>query len=205
MTLDTRVYIRDAIDPIEVFDYCNKIIGAGEKIERTTKHPVDAAPGDGNAPLWTFNNPNQGLHALLTVRYRKDGPLLTPEKAAAHEQCGDDCEALHCEREHCWVEVAFETSYGYTGPSGEHCGQYHADLVMQLGHWLTASGCNWRWRDEKTGAVWDRYDHMQDLIDAGADAKQWFTKDVLPKLQERAKATGRPLVRADDLGFEAIA
>ena len=172
MTLDTRVYICGRIDHRELFTKCNQLIGAHEGIAFTDKE-VES----GERRL--YNHPGQGLCALLDVRYRRDAPLLAP---GAHYRY---CEPEDEDHTHCfphWVEVSFDTAYGYKSDSGEGCGDLHARLVAELGQWLDAKDIRWSWQNEFTGEVHQGYEGLTELGPGGAEASTWFRDIVAPAL-----------------------
>lgn len=222
MTLDTRVYIIGEIDAMDVFKRCNELLKAPESVKTTTKQTGRWNKGqeiiESTDPWITFNHPAQGLPALMDVRYRKDGPLRTAEQHAAHEEfCNipgndyyhedeGDCDGEHTSRPACWMEVSFDTAYSYRGERDEGCGELHANLLRELGNWLTASGVDWKWRNEFTGEVWDRFSHLEDLVGSGESANRWLNTDVIPAILAHTAAQGEKPedVRPTDLGVEAI-
>lgn len=176
MTLDTRVYIHSPISYRDVFVKCNQLIGSHEGIKFTDK---EVKYPEGERRL-LYNHPGQGLPALLDVSYRNDGPLYT---GTSHwDDCGDDCtyEPHFIPR---WLEVSFDTAYGYIGENGERCGDLHARLVTELGVWLDERGVIWSWKNEFTGKVHRGYEGLTDLCSEGSNACSWFDADVAPALQ----------------------
>lgn len=177
MTLCTHVYVRDQVEPAEVFAYCRDLLGATDEI--TTYKRVDT---DGS---WSMGNDlGQGLDALLWVDYRPDGPLRTPEQEQSHTKwCEEDCDGSRHEPA-CWLEVAFDTAYGYR-KDGEGCGQLHARLVAKLGLWLDANNVSWLWENEFTGERHEGYARLSDLVGGGEDARAWFKDIVEPVIMGR--------------------
>lgn len=184
MTLDTRVYIADRIDYREVFVKCNQLIEAHEGI-KFTDEPVSEwedgerkrGPEDGEWLIW--NEPGQGLCALLDVSYRKDGPLRSPGDHSRYcepeDHCGGNCAPS------AWVEVSFDTAYGYSGPEGG-CGDLHARLVAELGRWLDGKGIRWSWQNELTGEIHRGYEGLEELGMGGLKALEWFAFEVEPAI-----------------------
>jgi hypothetical protein len=176
MTLDTRIYVHSRVDYREVFVKCNQLIGAHEGI----------AFKDEPGMIW--NKPGQGLCAFLDVTHGDGAPLREPGEHAKY--C--DGEAGECFAPcgvPCWLEVSFDTSYGYSGPEGG-CGNLHARLVAELGQWLDGKGVRWRWRNEFTSEIHWGYDRLTDLCDGGAEATAWFADIVQPAIA--AIAAGDP-------------
>ena len=79
------------------------------------------------------------------------------------------------------VEVSLDTAYGYDA-DGEGCGDLHARLVAQLGHWLDGKGIRWSWQNEFTGEIHEGYEGLADLGSGGAEASTWFREIVAPAL-----------------------
>lgn len=181
MTLDTRIFVHDQVEPHTVFHYCRELLGA------TDDHPYEDRPSTwGREPgEWSIgNHAGIGLPALLDVRYRPNEPLR-PDADACCDYCdpGDD---YHSHRPAMWCEVSFDTTYGYTDPQGRGCGDLHACYVAQFGQWLDERGIAWSWENEFTGEVHggaDRYARLVDLMSGGADATAWFKGTVLPALR----------------------
>jgi hypothetical protein len=139
--------------------------------------------GDGSRCL--RNQLGQGLPAILDITYRADGPLATPEQAAA---CTEDCEPdddYHYHPRACWADVDFDTAYGYRDARGWGCGDLHAALVAEVGNWLDERGVRWEWRNEFTSDVHGgdtRYERLLDLVRGGDEAVNWFRTSVLPAI-----------------------
>ncbi|TYK45225.1 hypothetical protein [Actinomadura decatromicini] len=184
MTLDTTVYVLDRIPHRDVFVKCNQILGATEATLshdeqlRTWRRGV-CKPEPGNA--WHIGNDiNQGLCALLDVYYRPDMPLR-----AADNGCEWYCDP-GCGDEHsnpaCWLEVSFDTTYGYRDEQGRGCGDLHASIVADLGRWLDERGVRWLWQNEFTGEIHSGYERLIDLCTGGFEATAWFQTTVLPAI-----------------------
>lgn len=182
MTLDTRVYVQDRMDFRELFAKCNQLIGGHEGIESTDKEV--------GGERWLYNRPDQGLCALLDVRYQPDGPLTEPGQHDRYcdgyeDGCGVPCGVP------CWLEVSFDTTYGYRGDNGEGCGDLHARLVAELGQWLDSRGIRWSWLNEFTGEVHQGYAGLTELGTGGAEASDWFRNIVVPAIAMDTIEKGR--------------
>lgn len=197
MTLSTEVYILDEVDPAEVFRFCQALLtkyddrpGAHEQ-----KWKDDGGWRDDDSRC-IRNEIGQGLPAILDVTYRIGGPLTTEAMAAAHtEDCEDAEESCHYYHPRaCWLDVDFDTAYGYRDKRGWGCSDLHAAVVSELGAWLTSQGIRWEWRNEFTGAVHTGPDGLDELGSAGAEAQDWFATAVLPAIiGETAKNGGGEL------------
>lgn len=178
MTLNTEVYLHEDIDPHEVFSYCRGLLGADRK------HVYDDEAGIHDKTARTVSNrPDQGLPAWLMLHYRHGGPLRANEDA-----CTEDCEPeddYHYHPVDCWIEVEFDTAYGYKDEQGRGCGDLHACYVAQFGQWLDERGIPWSWKNEFTGEVFageDRYRALTELTGQAADATAWFMNTVAPAI-----------------------
>jgi hypothetical protein len=167
MTLNTRVYIADRIDYREVFAKCDRLIGADEGVKFTDE------PGS----IW--NNPGQGLCALLDVTHGNGSPLRA-EPEPCDEYCEPDCDGIH--QPACWLDVSFDTGYSYSGPEGG-CGDLHARLVAELGRWLDGRGIRWSWQNEFTGEIHQGYEGLTELGAGGLAALGWFAASVAPAIR----------------------
>jgi hypothetical protein len=199
MTLDTRFYILDAVDAHDVFVEGQRLLSLYDVDGRGSDRQVSS---DRQDPTWRdgreftelgnpwsiFNQLGRGLPAILDVSYRPGAPLRTPEQAAEH----DDCDAYNepgdppcSETEHrpaCWVEISWDTAYGYTGPDGMGCGDLHARFVAAMAAWCDERSLRWRWRNEFTGEVHDDLGSLIGLVGSGFEASVWLRSTVLPAL-----------------------
>lgn len=196
MTLNTAIYVLGEIDPKELWVEANRLIGSHEGIKFKNEQREGWRHEE---PYWEFwNLAFQGLPALLDLKYQPDGPLRTPEFSAKHDDyCNvpgnddyDPDDDLCTVAEHdpaCWVEVRYDTSYGYRGAGGEGCGDLHAHLVTQLGVWLGERGISWRWKNEFTGDVHDRFDGLDKLGAEGGKSSDWYLNTVAPVIRAMTK------------------
>lgn len=209
MTLTTEVYILDKIDPAEVFRYAQSLLTPFDDEKRTPEQQKsiirqDKTYQDGTWAVredspWSMDNaPGQGLPAWLMMAYRPDAPLRTQEQADVCDEdiCDNDpnCDRTIGHDPACWIQLSFDTTYGYSGPNGVDCGGLHAILVGLLGKWLTEKGVLWAWQNEFTGEIHDDPVKLLELRGSGADAREWFNITVLPLIQEMSKQSPHPLV-----------
>lgn len=196
MTLSTNVYVLDQIDHREVFRFCQELLIQYDQDrrgpdrqqwsdEQTTSWRAGGSFVEPGNPWRIANDIGQGLPGILWVTYRPGAPLRTPEQAA---ECDEDCEAGCDGSGHyyrpCWLDVDFDTAYGYKH-DGMGCGDLHAALVAELGQWLDGKGVRWEWCNEFTSEVHggpDRYERLIDLASGGFEATAWFQSTVLPAI-----------------------
>jgi hypothetical protein len=171
MTLDTQIYVRGQVSHLEVFAKCNQLIGADEGTLFTDR---EGWPGEGSRTL--MNEPGQGLPGWLILHYRADGPYRA-ETEPHDEDCEPGCTSQH--EPACWLNVSLDTAYSYHGPDGG-CGDLHARVVAELGHWLDERGIPWSWKNEFTGEIHERYAGLTELGGGGAEASDWFRSIVAP-------------------------
>ena len=185
MTLSTNVYVLDEIDPRRVFIRCQQIL---QKHDAPRHRPPEAQECSereswrGGVRMYG-NHIDQGLPALLDVHFRP-GAALTPEDPGHGDDCDEDCSGDYHDRV-CWLDVDFDTAYGYRAANGWRCGDLHAAMVGELGSWLDEQGIRWEWRNESTGEVWggdDRYARLGELGEAGAAASNWYSTVALPAI-----------------------
>lgn len=202
MTLDTRVYVHDEINYKDVWTKCNQLIGATENTRFTDEQTKTWANGEsfvepGNS-WWIWNTPGQGLCALMDISYRPGVPLRTAEQQAEHDDgiCNlpgvswYDEEAGPCDGSRhspaCWLEISFDTAYGYRDEQGRGCGDLHASLVAELGKWLDERSIRWSWQNEFTGEIHTGPERLIELCSQGFEAAAWFRTSVLPAIEAHA-------------------
>lgn len=184
MTLDTTVVATTPCDAHDVFHKCRELLGA------TDAHPYkdrDLSKYYGPGVWEVGNQIGIGLPALLEIKYRPGlEPRRDPEEArACDEDCEADCDGQHRYRPACWVEVSFDTAYGYRDAQGRGCGDLHAQLVFDLGAWFDEREIGWGWQNEFTGE-WhyeDKYAALKDLCTDGGKAMAWFVETVQPLIE----------------------
>lgn len=187
MTLSTNVYVLDKTDVREVFRFCQGMLSQYDEQMRTPEQQVwsDEERAWGRPGARSIaNRLGQGLPAILDISYRPDGPLRE-----AQTECDQDCDPDECSgmnhARFCWLDIDFDTAYGYRDAVGRGCGDLHAALVAELGQWLDAKGVRWEWHNEFTGEVHggdDRYERLIDLCSGGFEATAWLRTSVLPAI-----------------------
>jgi hypothetical protein len=191
VTLSTNVYVLDEVDPREVFRFCQGLLAKYDEDRRPPERQVwsDEASStyrdsdDQNGVRRIANRLGQDLPGILDITYRAGGALRA-EPPGHDEDCGEDCGGEYHSRV-CWLDIDFDTAYGYKDERGWGCGDLHAALVNELGQWLDAKGARWEWRNEFTSEVHgggDRYERLIDLCSGGFEATAWFRTSVLPAI-----------------------
>jgi hypothetical protein len=188
VTLSTNIYVLDEVSPHELFRFCQTLLTKyddehrpwnRQKCSDKPAHLVWEMPG-----AWNISNEiGQGLPAILDIKYRPGAPLRA-EAASHDEDCDEECSGNYHDRA-CWLDIDFDTAYGYKDERGWGCGDLHAALVAELGEWLDAKGVRWEWRNEFTGEVHgggDRYARLIDLGVGGFEASAWFRTTVMPAI-----------------------
>lgn len=177
MTLDTRIFVLDPVDPVALFRRCQELLAEHDTQGRAANEQLwtDRVQADGT---WEIGNQlGQGLPAWLIIQYQHDGPYRTPEQSAAHDLgiCDGDCDGSSAwtHAPACAVEIMLDTAYGYRGAVGG-CGDLHARLIADLGVWLVERQVNWSWLNEFTGELHHRFAGLVDLGSQGAASAAWF-------------------------------
>lgn len=204
MTLSTHVLVLDEVDPYEVFRFCQAIVG---RYDEGGRPPAEQRWRDKQqeefvdsrwvlrpeSPWCVSNQPMQDLPAWLLVSYRRGGPLRSSGEPAHDEDCEPDCDSDHSYRRDCWLDVDFDTAYGYRNDAGMGCGDLHAALISELGSWLDSRGVRWEWINEYSGDVHggpDRYERLADLVTAGFESAAWLRSTILPAIAARIAEEG---------------
>lgn len=129
MTLTTEVRILDPIHPDRVWVEAKRIVGAGEN---PTYRWSDS---ERDGVHTRFADLEQGLPALMWMRWHGDGPLPLWD-----EDMGPV--AL--------VSLHFDTPYSYE-VAGENCSMLHRRLTGAVQDWLDEQNIGWAAHDEFTG------------------------------------------------------
>lgn len=205
MTLCTSIAIR-ALAPIgvrEIFTYCRQLLDTPDNVPIEDR--VEDGHRQGQKSLW--HPCGIGLEAWLVVYYGADGPM--------HHVHDDYCETevgwakwdLSAKRyrvtqseidehneeiaadptENGWatVEVTIDTAYGFMNDKGESCSDRHARFVHELGLWLDARGCEWKWKNEYTSEWFDGRDGLEEFGDfhmSEGGPAEWFAGVALPAI-----------------------
>lgn len=207
MTLSTDIYVLDPVNVHELFLHCQGLLTKYDEQHRpprqqacsdTPRHEIWKDPGSRSLS----NQIGQNLPAILDITYRPNAPLRAVEQA---DECTDDCdpadqvlesdgERYHHHPRACWVDIDFDTAYGYRDSEGRGCGDLHALLVAGVGAWLDQRGIRWEWENEFTSEVHggpDRYERLVDLASGGFEASAWFRTTVAPAIAAmHARAEG---------------
>lgn len=133
MTLNTKIFILNKIDPEEVYEFCNNLLGV-----RKNDLPTEVNREDDKI----HNRIAQGLPAILWVGFNQDG---SPIKGST--------EYGFAEPESYYIKVSFDTGYGYSGENGEHCDALHGKYILALEKWLSARDMHLAWQNEYTGEL----------------------------------------------------
>ncbi len=204
MTLSTDIYVLDEVEPTELFRFCQGLLAKYDEQKRPAEAQFWAAKQDstwrdgksfvepGNP--WSLDNePFQDLPAWLMMGYRPGAPLRTPEQAAECDDCEPGCDKQHYYRA-CWVNIDFDTAYGYRDSEGRGCGDLHALLVAEVGQWCDQRGVRWEWRNEYSGEVHggeDKYEKLIDLVSSGFAASAWFRTSAMPAIAAMTEGGAR--------------
>lgn len=193
MTLDTHIRIVEPINPLEVFRFCQGLLGDPEKqkwkpLEVKRPHDYYDRPGFANEPM-------QGLPAWLFVYCGQDGGPLPVGLCTnieypddEEEPCGPDNLCFMCRKPQGYVEVSIDTAYGYKHPeTGAGCGDLHAGFIDELGKWLEQQGLTWWWENEFTGEWHPMRENLHELGDGGRAATEWFRTVAAPAIFQDIK------------------
>lgn len=160
MTLHTRVMVTTpGIDPKAAFIRMRQLIDAGEGYSCfESPQPESEFDWERTANPGLHMNIGQGLPALMWVEWAKPGEHLGGE--GHDDYCEDDCAGEYHDPGG-YVEIHYDTAYGYRADNNASCSDLHAYLTREIGAWLTERGAEWRWYDE-SGDGW-----QPDLSDYG--------------------------------------
>lgn len=150
MTLATRIAATAPVEnPRAVFDYARHLIGADDTYTfRTLPDPEEDFSFDRQVnPRWQMAL-GQGLPALMDVEHNNGQPLPLGEDHT-HDLAESDSESNDLAYQPvAYVEITFDTAYGYSAPNGASCGDLHAWLVQEMGKYFDSLNVSWTWFDE---------------------------------------------------------
>lgn len=152
MTLHTRVMVTSpGVDPAAVFVKMRQIIGAGEQYDAWTSPEPDSDDEYRRTMTPGYHMTlGQGLPALMWVEHN-NGALVSD--GGHQEWCESDCSGDYDDPAG-YIEINYDTAYGYAAKNGAGCGDLHAYITREIGTWLTMQGASWVWYDE-SGDGWD--------------------------------------------------
>lgn len=190
MTLHTRLAVTTAgVDAEAAFDLLLDLVGASADQRKLGRKTVNSSGTvDISMPA------GLGLNALVWIEYQEDGSLIPFSSEET-----DDLEELkriqaandELEEQPNWsyedyidisyspkryIELHFDTAYGYRAPNGAGCGDLHAWIIQSIGEWLQAQGAEYSWYDE-SGWGWDEMRKLDEAkwIDRSDVSAQWGT------------------------------
>ena len=169
MTLSTDIYLTGNVNAREVFDFCNKLIGAEDPV--FTDEELDYGP-KGRRSI--SNEPGQGFPAWLTVYYRPDVPLAAEDVWVEDKDVWTEDGSIHrwLDQKACTVEVNFDTGYFYRDEFGG-CSDLHGRYITMLNLWAEARQIDLEWRNEYSGEYYKGTDGLKDFGGDGAKATEW--------------------------------
>lgn len=192
MTLNTNIYILDRVDPHEVFNFCNRLLGAdydvyrSEKV-RTPENRIEYYESESEwippGAVELGNRVGQGLPALFQSIYRENAPLHTDDYFE-YDDFTDDPDGeiyTYFVSPACYMSLSFDTPYGYRNDIGG-ASTLHGLYIVELYHWLKEQGVNIKWQNEMTGVISEGLSGLGEFFNKGDDAEDWFHKDVAPHL-----------------------
>jgi hypothetical protein len=169
MPLNTEIYILDEIDPHKVFNFCNDLMDAGKPIFTEAYDEWQSNP-----IISLDNTPGQGLPAWLMSNYRKRGPLYP---MAQYEEDDDGNRRLVTPA--CFMEISFDTAYGYRDSYGGST-ELHGRYIVALHDWLKKRGVEMCWKNEFNGTIYRGKEGLEGFFHGGDRANDWFENSVLP-------------------------
>lgn len=151
MTLHTRVMVTSpGVDPAAAFVRMRQIIGAGEQYDAWTSPEPDSDNEYRRTMAPGFHmDLGQGLPALMWVKHN-NGALCCD--GGHSEWCDDDCSGEYDDPAG-YIEINYDTVYGYRAANNASCGDLHAFITREITAWLDTQGVTWQWYDE-SGDGW---------------------------------------------------
>ena len=148
MTLNTQILILGPVDPEEVYNVVNRMIGGGASTH-VKRYPGTIANGIG-----------QGLDAILNVDYATDEDLLD-ETASIEEEVDAEVEnGADRDEARAWMwhwppvpyflKISLDTGYGFR-EDGANCQSLHGWIITKVNEIAEREGTSILWLNEFTG------------------------------------------------------
>lgn len=181
MTLDTRMRIHESCDPREVFDFCRDLMGPSEGGVAPRDSIFTEAPGS------LQNRLGQGFSAILEVAHGIDGPLGKAEwETCTCEEDGEgdpDYRCYSCKKPEAFLEISWDTGYGYRDEFGMGCGDLHALYIEFVAKWCDQRGLTYSWYNEFQGEWYPGLENLESLGRGGGEATAWFMNVARPAIE----------------------
>jgi hypothetical protein len=194
MTLSTNIRLQRYTNPVELLDFINReLLQVTDPKTFVTTDEVGNQGGQG-FDAWVIIKHNSGkpIFPEPMIEYQnqlefysnsRGEPFLdgrTPEEAAMESTI----ETLKYEsKKVCFVDIDFDTAYGFQGPNGQECGDLHAAYIQYLAdNYFTPRDIPFIWVNEFTGKKYRGAKKLETLTRGGADASAWFRNTVAPAL-----------------------
>lgn len=148
MTLQTQIRVLDVIPAEPLFRFGQELVsldGGKRPEDQSCSHTLAGERTSEWSEWRAVNNSwrnelGQGLLGILSVSYGNDGPLVDDEEI----DVGVPNPAF--------LEISFDTGYGYKNERGGGCGDLHAYFITRLAEYFEGLGVKrWAWRNEFTG------------------------------------------------------
>jgi len=181
MTLSTDIYVMSPVADKEALweRVVNLIEPPNPPYIFTHEKP---SYGRSEGVMQYFGAPGQNANAWAIMSYVTDDskPFVDEhDEWEIEEYDEDDLRTLLPDH---YVTINFDTGYAYSDEWGG-CATLHARYIVDLGSEFDKAGIDWYWKNEFTGQVHHRYDGIEDFIEGGVKAGEWFTSQVLPHIR----------------------
>lgn len=157
MTLDTRLRIFEKVDPEQLWPLAS---GLAKPIDWEGSEPVPEIKSDGEW-VTTLNPCGVGYNAWVFMYVNTGAEMSwhyppTREDWQRWHQNGDEDDMTWDQYvagygPACWVELSWDTAYGYWDTLGRGCSDLHRDITEAVGKWLDDQGIDWMAQNEFTG------------------------------------------------------
>lgn len=151
MTLNTAIYILDPVSPLEVISFCNReLLGV-----QNPPHTFELLTYSFNTVRYG-NVGGLGYSADFNSKYTLDNSYLLDDDVREYND-EEDVEECTYFSPRCFMELSFDTGYGYRGPEG-YASDLHEQYIRELHKWLSDRGARLKWKNEFTGEVFEGID-----------------------------------------------
>lgn len=187
MTLSTYVLIGAPVDPKEVFDFLRPLVNTPEGTEvKEGTYDLEGTPlRDRTGECYRDNPCGVGADAWLLTNYRSDGnPICRPVDVDDDEEYVAEQAKDPRHTGFGYIEINFDTAYGYRNDRGENCSELHGRLIRELIEHL-GPDVPVKWRNEYTGEWHDGTESLENFggYHTSGGAESWFQNIARPAIE----------------------
>jgi len=183
MTLNTRVRFKNPVNARALHDWANQdLLKAKDPDLDVREKSIVNAPGQGFA-AWLITEHNLGR----PFEFESSLPLDSDFWNEFPDELGNERAQFEAEPVG-YVDLTFDTSYGFRDDHGRGCSELHAGYVVRVAAHAAELGVGIAWNNEFTGEWHDGIEGLDQFADNGKDAQDWFRNVAAPAVAAHINA-----------------